>query len=161
MLYLIISTTWSLTFSVMLSLFPLSASSSASPGTPVLTTSIWFPDNLFHCSEPALAMNYPCMLQKMSQECAVWNNNAVHSVQPELCFPLVAWLSLRLLLSLMPALKNTKTQICSVFVLRRIVFFVFSQNPPECLFPPSALGRTTVAMCQTNGNKFVPYYWIL
>ncbi len=28
-----------------------------------------------------LAMNYPCMLWKMSQECAVWNNNAVHSVQ--------------------------------------------------------------------------------
>lgn len=84
MLYLILWATWSLTFSIMLFLFPLSVSSPASLGMPVLTTSIWFSSNLFYCFDLALAMNYPCMLRKMSLECAVWNNNAVHNVQAEL-----------------------------------------------------------------------------
>lgn len=58
-------------FCVLVSFF-YSVSSFCSPGVSVLTTSIKLPGNLLYCFDLSLAMNYPCMLQKMSQECALY-----------------------------------------------------------------------------------------
>lgn len=132
-----------------------------SPGTPALTTSMWFSDNLFYCFDLALAMNYPCMLPKMSRECAVWNNNAVHTLCSLSCSLLSSPSSRCVCLSLW--CRHWKT-LRHKFVLFLCLEGTGAFFPSECsrmLIFPSVLERTTVAMCQTNGNIFVSYYWIL